>query len=88
MHDENGEIDCHAAMRHVDAFLDGELTEAEADEIRRHLDACEDCLDVADAEAAVKALVKRCCGGPPAPDGLRARLVMRYSHTEVTVRRQ
>ena len=49
-------------------FLDHEVDTATGDEIRAHLAECEPCLDRFDVEQAVKALVKRCCGGDKAPD--------------------
>ena len=56
-------VDCRYVLQKVDAFLDGELTEADADEVRRHLDACEHCLDQADVEATLRKVVRRCRRG-------------------------
>ena len=75
-------VRCRQMLARVDAFLDGELTEDEADEVRRHLDACEHCLDHADVEAAMRGLLKRCCGGQRAPESLRTRIVMQYTRVE------
>ncbi len=37
--------DCTDVLRSLYAFHDNELTQAEADDIREHLMACEPCLD-------------------------------------------
>ena len=58
-------------------------TTASGDAIREHLAACEPCLDRFDVEQAVKAVVRRCCGGEHAPERLRTRIV-----TQLTVIRR
>lgn len=78
------EHDCSNVLARLSAFLDHELTESEADHIRVHLDACEPCMERADYELAVNALVKRCCGGTKAPEQLRARIVTLVSQTTVS----
>jgi len=72
-------LDCTFVLARVHAFLDGELDEREADALRRHLDACEHCLDEADLAAALKRLVRRSCAGHPAPPTLRLRIVTQIS---------
>lgn len=69
-----GEDQCDLALRSVHAFLHGELPEASADEIRRHLIACEKCMDDFDAEDLIGALLRRCCGPASAPATLRIRV--------------
>lgn len=76
-------IDCCAAADRVHALLDGELDEAAADELRRHLVACEQCLAVADVIEAVKRLVHRSCTGEVAPTALRARITTQITVTRV-----
>lgn len=68
------EIDCSLALRRVHEFLDNELDEADAQQIREHLAACEECLDDFDAEQALKQLVKRCHANDRAPEELRSRI--------------
>ena len=70
----DGRLDCERVLARVSVFLDRELDEASSDEIRLHLAECEECLDEFDAEAALKALVNRCCSGERAPESLKARL--------------
>ncbi|HBX80435.1 MAG: mycothiol system anti-sigma-R factor [Propionibacteriaceae bacterium] len=86
LHDD----DCSAILARAYVFLDHELSEAEEDDVRAHLMACEPCLDHFDVEAAVKALVKRCCTEEAkAPEGLRARIVTTFtSYTRTTIIRE
>ncbi|MFV0406111.1 MAG: mycothiol system anti-sigma-R factor [Propioniciclava sp.] len=80
----NGEpVDCRAAAARVHALLDGELTEDSADELRRHLVACEHCLEAADVIEAIKRLVHRSCSGQVAPQQLRTRIVAQISYTRI-----
>jgi mycothiol system anti-sigma-R factor len=74
---EHGEAtDCAGVLEQVHQFLDNELDTASGDAIRQHLAACEPCLEQFDVEAAVKALVSRCCGGDQAPSSLRVRVLV------------
>lgn len=77
--------DCDAVLARLYEFLDGECPEADADAIRAHLDACEHCVEDADAAVALQALVKRCCCGPTAPPALRERILTTYSVTYTRV---
>lgn len=80
--------ECAKALSRLYEFLDSELEAADADDIRRHLAACEPCMDAFDAEEAMKKLIKRGCAGEVAPEQLRAKvLAMFASSSTVTVRR-
>ena len=68
------ELDCRQALERMNQFLDQELCDADAQEIREHLAACEPCLDDFDADQALKQLLHRCCSESRAPDELRARI--------------
>lgn len=65
---------CGHILERLYEFHDHELTEAEAEEIRQHLLACEPCLDRYDVEQALRMLIRRCCSGASAPDSLRLRI--------------
>lgn len=79
--------DCAKALAHLYQFLDSELSTADTDEIREHLAACEPCLDVYDAEEALKQVVKRGCGGEQAPEHLRAKVMAVVAETRIESRR-
>jgi anti-sigma factor (TIGR02949 family) len=70
------ETDCSDALDRLYEYIDGELTPEVKQKIRVHLDECSPCLDQADIERAVKALVSRSCH-EHAPDGLRQRVLAR-----------
>jgi len=83
------ELDCDAVLTRLYAFLDGECSEHEADDIRHHLDACDQCVEDAEAALALKALVQRCCRTASAPQTLRSRILSTYSaagytHIQIT----
>jgi len=81
--DVGGEA-CSHILDRVYAFHDHALSEDEAAEIRRHLMACEPCLDHYDVEQAMRVLIRRCFHTEPAPDALRLKLKATYTRT-VTV---
>ncbi|GAA1398137.1 zf-HC2 domain-containing protein [Luteococcus peritonei] len=66
---------CARALSQVQAFLHHELPEADADLIRAHLDACEQCLENYDIEQTIATLVKRCHPPTAASSELRMRIV-------------
>lgn len=66
--------DCSRVLRRMNEFLDNELCDADAQEIREHLAACEPCLDDFDVDQVLKQLVHRCCQGQQAPEDLRHRI--------------
>lgn len=66
---------CGWALDHLQEFLHGELSTEEADAFRRHLNACESCMDEADMEAAVSRALKRCQHPVHASAELRMRIV-------------
>ncbi len=68
------EESCAFALSSVQAFLHGELPEATADEIRKHLLMCESCMDNFDVEQMISSLVKRCWCAPAASEALRMRI--------------
>lgn len=83
-----GHLNCADVARRVHEFLDKELPEADADDLRAHLDACEQCLDEVDVVAALKALVRRSCEGAHAPDALRFRIVTQVTSFEYRLSRR
>ena len=71
--------ECWHTLKRVYEFLDHELDDASGDEIRKHLAACEPCMEQFDVEQAVKTLVSRCCGGDRAPETLKAKVMMQIT---------
>lgn len=76
-------VDCVYVEERVQQFLDGELNEAEADELRLHLDACSHCIDGADLIEAYRRLVRRSCASR-APESLRLRIMTSMQSAQVT----
>lgn len=76
------EVDCAEALDRLFEFLDGEVQEADADDIRAHLAACEPCLAAYDVEDHLRKLIKRSCH-----ESAPAELHVRIRH-QLTVLRQ
>lgn len=70
-------VPCSEVLEQVYAFLDREISEAECEEIREHLEECGPCLREYGLEKAVKALVAKHCGCDPAPADLRTKVLVR-----------
>ncbi|MFZ0531054.1 MAG: mycothiol system anti-sigma-R factor [Propionicimonas sp.] len=75
--------DCTEVLRNLYAFQDKELTPAEEDEIRRHLLACEHCLDHYEVEEALRVVIRKSCC-ETAPETLRLRVQASYLHATIT----
>ncbi|MGJ3509161.1 mycothiol system anti-sigma-R factor [Enemella sp. A6] len=83
----NKEIDCTAALRKMFEFLDSEMAELDADEVRHHLNVCAECLDEFDYQMAVRAVVQRSCRCE-APADLRDRVVASLRITTISITKQ
>lgn len=75
--------DCSHVLESLYAFHDHELTEAEADEIRAHLFACEPCLERFQVEDAMRTLIRKCCSGEHASNELRLRIRATFVRTVI-----
>ncbi|MDR1512360.1 MAG: mycothiol system anti-sigma-R factor [Propionibacteriaceae bacterium] len=75
-------IACEDVLRRVNLFLDHELDEAAADDIRRHIAACEHCSDEVDVWALVRHVVKRSYHPEHAPSGLLQRVTAQLHAAE------
>ncbi len=81
---EPHDYDCLEALERMVFFIDRELEDADASQIRKHLDECAPCLVKYDLERTVKALVARSCS-EHAPDELRSRVLMRIREVRVQI---
>jgi mycothiol system anti-sigma-R factor len=79
------ETDCRDVIDRVYHYLDGECGDEERARIRDHLDECGPCLREFGIEQEVKALIARCCGGDPVPDGLRDRVLLRLREVRIEI---
>jgi anti-sigma factor (TIGR02949 family) len=85
MTDEPQDIDCLEALDRLYGYLDGELTEDRAAEVRRHLDHCAPCLKVSDFEAAYVRFLEARTRAQRAPDTLRKRVLERLLFEDESV---
>ncbi len=70
-------LDCSHALLRVFEYLDGEMSHADAGEIRAHLEECAECLRQYRLDEMVKVVVKRSCGSETAPLALRQTILHR-----------
>ncbi len=74
---DHGELDdCVRALEAVHAFLHHELAEPDADLIRLHLHACEQCMESFDIESTITEMIRRSQPVPAVPETLVARITM------------
>ena len=66
---------CHESKRHLDLFMDGELSVPENLKVLEHLNLCRPCADVYEGEKALRALLRARVGSATAPAGLAERLL-------------
>ncbi|HZD65890.1 MAG TPA: mycothiol system anti-sigma-R factor [Acidimicrobiales bacterium] len=73
--------DCGEAIHRLYHFLDGELTPERRSEIRRHLDACEPCLEAFDFELELRQVIATRCRDR-VPEHLRSRIAAAILHEQ------
>jgi mycothiol system anti-sigma-R factor len=78
------EGECVDYLEQIVYFLDNELDAADCSAVRRHLDACNPCLERYDLQRTVKAIVARSCS-EPAPDEVRQRVLLRIREVQVRI---
>ena len=64
--------DCDRLLERLDHHLHGELDQQETQHLQTHLEECPPCLEGADFQAQLKALIAKRCG-ETVPDGRRRR---------------
>lgn len=73
------ETDCSEVLDHLYEYLDKEMSDDSCAKFREHFDECVPCLEKYGLEAAVKNLVKRCCGSDDVPTDLRSKVMSRLA---------
>jgi mycothiol system anti-sigma-R factor len=79
-HDTN----CADVLNKMMHFIDHELEDADSTVIQQHLDDCAPCLDEAQIELIMKAVVARSCS-EHAPDDLRQRVLFRIREVQIRI---
>lgn len=67
-------IDCAEAERRLHRYVDRELSEGEAAEVRLHLNVCENCRARFRFEEGLRRVVRRAAADEATPQGLRERI--------------
>ena len=68
-------ISCEDALRLVHEFLDGELGDSSAEEVKQHFVMCQRCYPHLQLETAFRDAVRRAAAGESAPPELRDKVV-------------
>lgn len=69
-----GMITCEEALRLVHEFIDGELEDVSAEEVKRHFDMCQRCYPHLHLESTFREALRRAAKGEGAPPDLKDRL--------------
>lgn len=75
----DGDTPCSEVLDKLYTYIDGELEENNCQQIRRHLDGCDPCLEEYGLDEAVKKIVAKHCGGDPVPLDLRDKVLGRLA---------
>ena len=78
------DADCAQALARVYEYLDGEMSPADLDRIREHIEDCGPCLQEYDLDIALKALVRRSCR-ESAPADLRERIMVKITEIRIDI---
>ncbi|MET3803713.1 mycothiol system anti-sigma-R factor [Nakamurella sp. UYEF19] len=78
------DVECAGVLRDVWLFLDDEMDPANRAAVEAHLDGCSPCLEEANLDQKLKALLHKKCGGDRAPEQLRASLSARLRSVTLT----
>ena len=66
--------ECDSLLEQLDHYLHGELDPQQKQSLQAHLDECPPCLEGADFQAQLKALISKRCG-ESLPEGLEERVL-------------
>jgi len=73
---------CSFVMMRINVFLDNELDEETADQVRTHLSNCEECFEEAEIWSSIRAAVKKAYAPGTAPQSLVNRVSARIRQEE------
>ncbi len=75
---------CDEVYEHLFEYLDSEMTVADLQRIRKHLDGCEPCLSELSVEELVRRVLRRACV-ERAPENLRIKIMQRLRSTDLSL---
>jgi len=73
---------CSFVMMRINVFLDNELDEDTADQVRLHLSSCEECFEEAEIWASIRLAVKKAYAPGVAPQSLLDKVSSRIRQEE------
>jgi mycothiol system anti-sigma-R factor len=75
--------DCSDFIEQIVYLLDNELSEADKEKVREHLESCQPCWGRYDVQRTVKKVVARSCA-ESAPAELRQKIMLSLTRIEIT----
>lgn len=81
---DHDDLECAGVLRDVWLFLDDEMDPVNRAIVEAHLDGCEPCLEEANLDQKLKALLRGKCGGDRAPEQLRERVAAHLRSVTIT----
>ena len=66
--------DCEETLRELELFLDGEMSAADFEHVRHHLEECLGCLQIFDFHAELRMVIRTKCREQMMPPGLLAKV--------------
>lgn len=79
---------CPEYVARLSAYIDGELSPEQYEELKAHLLDCPPCLSEYERDLLLKRLIKRACACESAPEKLRANILTQISYSYSEVRYQ
>jgi anti-sigma factor (TIGR02949 family) len=74
--EDNG-VGCEDFGKIIDLFLEGELTDQEIAELKRHLEDCELCRSEIKSTEKCIVIMKKCMGDENPPDTMKKKIVIK-----------
>ncbi|MBC2682086.1 mycothiol system anti-sigma-R factor [Corynebacterium anserum] len=83
----NRDARCQELLDTLYAYVDGCCEEHKRQKLHDQIEECPQCLESLGIEQQIRELLRHRCGGQPAPQGLRARIVSELHVRYIEVRR-
>jgi len=76
--------ECADFLEQIVYLIDNELSAADREAVKKHIDSCNPCLERYDLQRTVKQVVARSCS-ESAPGDLKARILLRIQQVRVEI---
>ena len=77
---------CREVLERAFEYLDGEMAELDCAQLQAHLEECASCLAQLAEDEQLKQAIREGCPCEPAPQALRAKILVQITEVSVTAR--